>query len=489
MTTMENQELKKEGVLEFSGGKGFALVPFITFICITIGLSFINAADLNMMIASGVIGLIVGMLFAKNKNYYWDVVLKGLGEKLGMTAVLIWLVVGIYGAILKSGHIVEGLVWLSVQLHLKGAAFTVAAFIFSATFAVATGAAFGTIAAMGFILYPVGILLGSSPAVLGGAIISGALFGDNIAPVSDTTIVSSTGQTYLHKEGSADIGGAVKDRSKYVIIAGLISILLFYIFGAAKVGEGLDPTLATQLLLEHQMPKGLLLLIPTAIVIYMAVKGKNLFITLSIGIVIAIIVGLTSGLFNLSTLCYIENGVAKGAFPEGVAGMTTVCILLMVIVSMGNLLTESGLMDSIVEYLNKSVIKSVTGAELVMFFFASIFSLLISAINTIPNICSGPLLNAIGKKNNLHPYRRANILAVSVCSFNAFMPFGGSVLLLLGIMKTLSSSYDFIEVLSPNAFLLTTFYPLIIWFVMLFSIFTGWGRIFEDKNGNPIKKL
>lgn len=481
--------MKEENVLKFKGGSKMSLVPFGIFIIITISLSFINAADLNMMIASGIIGLICGMIFSEEKDKYWNTVLNGLGEKLGMTAVLIWLIVGIYGAILKSGHIVEGLVWLSVQLHLKGAAFTVAAFIFSATFAVATGAAFGTIAAMGFILYPVGILLGSSPAVLGGAIISGALFGDNIAPVSDTTIVSSTGQTYKNKSGSADIGGAVKDRSKYVIIAAIISIILFFIFGGAKVGEGLDPILAEQLLAEHQMPKGLLLLIPTAIVIYMAVKGKNLFITLSLGIIIAIIVGLGANLFTLSDLCSIQNGSIKGAFPDGVAGMTTVCILLMVIVSMGNLLTSSGFMDEMVDYLNNSVIKSVTGAELVMFIFASIFSLLISAINTIPNICAGPLLDAIGKKNDIHPYRRANILAVSVCSFNAFMPFGGSVLLLLGIMNTLSSTYTFIEVLSPNAFLFTTFYPLVIWIVMFVAILTRWGRIYEGTSGEPVKKL
>ena len=481
--------MKEEKMLKFKGGSKMSLVPFGIFIVITIGLSFINAADLNMMIASGIIGLICGMIFSEEKDKYWNTVLDGLGEKLGMTAVLIWLIVGIYGAILKSGHIVEGLVWLSVQLHLKGAAFTVAAFIFSAIFAVATGAAFGTIAAMGFILYPVGILLGSSPAVLGGAIISGALFGDNIAPVSDTTIVSSTGQTYKNKSGSADIGGAVKDRSKYVIVAAIISIILFFIFGGAKVGEGLDPILAEQLLAEHQMPKGLLLLIPTAIVIYMAVKGKNLFITLSLGIIIAIIVGLGANLFTLADLCSIQNGTVKGAFPDGVAGMTTVCILLMVIVSMGNLLTSSGFMDEMVDYLNNSVIKSVTGAELVMFIFASIFSLLISAINTIPNICAGPLLDAIGKKNDIHPYRRANILAVSVCSFNAFMPFGGSVLLLLGIMNTLSSTYTFIEILSPNAFLFTTFYPLVIWVVMFAAIITGWGRIYEGASGEPVKKL
>lgn len=79
------------------------------------------------------------MLIVKDKPRYWDIVLEGLGDKMAMTAVLIWLVVGIYGSILKSGHLVEGLVWLSVKLHLSGAGFCVATFLFSATFALATG--------------------------------------------------------------------------------------------------------------------------------------------------------------------------------------------------------------------------------------------------------------------------------------------------------------------------------------------------------------
>ena len=92
-----------EKKLEFIGGNGTSLLPFIVFIVITIGLSFVNAADLNMMIASGVIGLIVGMLFCKNKTMYWDFILDGLGDKMAMTAVLIWLIVGIYGTILRQG--------------------------------------------------------------------------------------------------------------------------------------------------------------------------------------------------------------------------------------------------------------------------------------------------------------------------------------------------------------------------------------------------
>lgn len=96
--------------LEFRGSSFMALVPFAIFIVITIALSFFNAADTNMMIGAGVIGLLVGMFFAKNLNDYWDVILEGLGSKVAMTAVMLWLVVGIYGNILNRGQIVEGLV-------------------------------------------------------------------------------------------------------------------------------------------------------------------------------------------------------------------------------------------------------------------------------------------------------------------------------------------------------------------------------------------
>lgn len=97
--------------LEFRGSSFMALVPFAIFIVITIALPFFNAADTNMMIGAGVIGLLVGMFFAKNLNDYWDVILEGLGSKVAMTAVMLWLVVGIYGNILNRGQIVEGLVW------------------------------------------------------------------------------------------------------------------------------------------------------------------------------------------------------------------------------------------------------------------------------------------------------------------------------------------------------------------------------------------
>lgn len=480
--------MRENKKLEFRGGSFMALIPFAIFIVITIGLSLANAADLNMMIGAGVVGLLVGMLFVKDLEAYWDTILAGLGSKVGMTAVMLWLVVGIYGNILKSGHIVEGLVWLGVQLNMSGAAFTVAAFVFAALFAMATGSGFGTISTMSFILYPAGILLGSNPAVLAGAILSGAAVGDNLAPVSDTTIIAATSQEYNNKEGTADIGGTVRTRSPLVIVGFVVAAVLFFIFGGSG-GATLDPNHAAELLAAYQMPAGLLLLIPTALVIYLAVRGKNIFACLGIGSVVAIVIGLVAGLFDFSAIVAIEDGALVGAIPSGVAGMTTVSILLILVVSMGELLTRSGCMEATVNWLNSSVIKSPRGAELAIFSLSTIFGILIAAINTIANICVAPFVNAIGRKNNLHPYRSANILATTICSFPFFVPFGGCVLLLLGGLSSMKDAYPFLPELAATDMFFTAFYPWAIWVVTLVACITGWGRLFEGKNGEPVKTL
>lgn len=231
----------------------------------------------------------------------------------------------------------------SDKLGVSGSVFTVAAFIFAALFAMATGSGFGTISTMSFILFPAGILLGANPAVLGGAI------------------------------------------------------------------------------------------------------------------------------------------------PNGVAGMFNVSILLMVVVSMGNLMIASGCMERVVNWLNESVIKSERGAELSLFCLSTVFGILIAAINTIANICVAPFVNAIGKKNGLHPYRRANILATTICSFPFFLPYGGCVLLFLGGVSSMMDTYTFLPKLGAGDMMFTAFYSWAIWFEMLTCCITGIGRSFEGPNGEEIK--
>lgn len=280
----------------------------------------------------------------------------------------------------------------------------------------------------------------------------------------------------------------MRTRSPLVIVGFVVAAVLFFIFGGSG-GATLDPNHAAELLAAYQMPAGLLLLIPTALVIYLAVRGKNIFACLGIGSVVAIVIGLVAGLFDFSAIVAIEDGALVGAIPSGVAGMTTVSILLILVVSMGELLTRSGCMEATVNWLNSSVIKSPCGAELAIFSLSTIFGILIAAINTIANICVAPFVNAIGRKNNLHPYRSANILATTICSFPFFVPFGGCVLLLLGGLSSMKDAYPFLPELAATDMFFTAFYPWAIWVVTLVACITGWGRLFEGKNGEPVKTL
>jgi len=245
---------------------------------------------------------------------------------------------------------------------------------------------------------------------------------------------------------------------------------------------------AGKILAEYQSPRGLLLLIPTAVVIALAVKGKSIFTTLSTGIILAVIIGLIAGLFTAGDLVAVENGSVVGAIPDGIAGMTTVSILLMVVVSMGNLLTRSGCMETTVDWLNEKVIKTPRDADLAIFSLSTIFGILIAAINTIANICVSPFVNAIGRRSNLHPYRRADILSTAVCSFPFFVPYGGCVLLLIGTMKSVSSTYSFVQPLDPSSLFFTVFYGWAVWFVSLFACISGWGREFEGEDGKRVKE-
>ena len=270
-----------------------------------------------------------------------------------------------------------------------------------------------------------------------------------------------------------------------MLIAAAIAIVLFFIFGGA--GRSTDAALAEQLLEKYQNPAGLLLLIPTILVIVLAVKGGNIFVALGTGIVAAIVIGLSFGLFDFSAVVALQGGKLSGAIPEGVAGMTTVSILLIMVVAMGNLLIKSGCMDQTVDWLNSKVIKSSRGAELSIFVLSTVFGILIAAINTIANICVAPFVNVIGKKNDLHPYRRANILATTICSFPFFLPYGGCVLLLLGGLSSMKDAYPFLPSLAPTDMLFTAFYSWGIWIVMLVACITGWDRTFEGAGGETVK--
>lgn len=429
-----------------------SIIPFGIFVVSAIVLSCFRAMSIELLVAAGIIGLLTGCLLAHEKEKYWNTIFEFMGSTTAMSATLLWLLVSIYGNVLKSGHIVEGLVWATNELNMSIALFTSVVFLFSALFAISTGSGFGTISSMSITLFPAGMAIGADSALLGGAILSGAALGDSIAPVSDTAIIAASTQTYGDSSKTADIGGSVKHRLPIALLATTMTFAAYWMTGHGEDAYGSCNSVHT----EDGDWRGLALLIPTFVVIALAFRKVNIFISLFIGIALSILIGLPLHLFTINDIISISGKDVGGAVVTGISSMSSICILLIVVVSLSELVIKSGFMEEVIQKHQDKIIKNRRDAELEIFVLSSISGIMIAAVNTIANISVAPIINHIGNKHHIHPYRRTTILALSICTFPFIVPYGGCVLLLLnGINST-----GFGSTIQPHQLLYSTFYPL-----------------------------
>ncbi|MCH8874037.1 hypothetical protein IH824_14915, partial [candidate division KSB1 bacterium] len=197
---MTGEEQKR---IEFRGGPILSVLPLAIFILCTLLLVIFGAPAVEGMILAAMLGISIGMLFARDFAGYSERIFSLMANRTSTVAVVCWLWAGAFSGILAGSGLVEAIVWVGWKLNLNGAWFTLTVFISSALFATSVGTGLGTIVGFTAVMYPAGIVLGANPAALLGAIFSGAAFGDNLAPISDTTIVSAATQ-------ETDVGGVVR---------------------------------------------------------------------------------------------------------------------------------------------------------------------------------------------------------------------------------------------------------------------------------------
>lgn len=429
---------------------GRSLVPFGIFVVSAVVLSCIGAMNIELLVAAGIAGMLAGGMLADDAEAYWKTLFGQMGSPTAMTATLLWLVVSIYGNVLKAGHIVEGLVWAVNAVDMGPSLFTAVVFLFSALFAVATGSGFGTISSMSITLFPAGVAVGADPSLLGGAILSGAALGDSIAPVSDTAVIAASTQTYGTGGRVASVGGTVKHRLPLVLCAMAATLAVYLLCGRAQ-DEGSVHTIHA----AGSDWKGLALLIPTFVVVGLAFRRVNIFMSLAAGIVLSVAIGLSLGLFAFSDIVRVDSRGAGGAVVDGIGSMSGICILLVVAVALSGVAVGSGCMEALERKMCGRTVGRKRDAEWVILALSLTAGILIAAVNTIANICVAPIVNHIGNEHRIHPFRRVTILALSVCTFPFVVPYGGCVLLLCnGVDSAGCQAY-----VRPGELLCTTFYP------------------------------
>ncbi len=469
-----------ETTLRFRGGRLGAAVPLVFFVCWAISISVAGAPDENGLVLGMVIGLVLGMFLCRDAwSDYANQVFAGMANPVATVTIVAWFWAGMFSQVLQVGGLVDGLVWLGRESGATGGLFVGATFVLAATFASAVGTGYGTAVAFSTLMYPAGLILGADPVWLFAAILSGAAFGDNLAPVSDTTVVSATTQ-------ETDIPGVVRSRFKYAIAAALPALAMFLALGGGE--RAVDVARADEILATSASPDGLVLLAPFALVIFLALRGYHILVTLTWGILAAIALELTLGLAEPGAILFVDPDSKRvgGALVNGITGYVVLSILILLIVAGGHVMRLGGALDALVDRLRHIANQSVARAEAAI--WSIVFSLnVFITINTAAEITAAPVVSSLGKRFRLHPYRRANLLDAVTSAVGYIFPWGGGVLIGYQTIRNLQPSYEFIEVVAP-----TDVWPFVLhgWFlagIMLLAAITGFGRTFEGPHGEQLR--
>lgn len=328
--------------LRFHGSAAVLLLPLALFVAVTARLFISEAAfDLTGLAAAGVLTLFSGSLLAKAPSEYWKAAVRGASSELTGTVVLILIASGIFSAMMKASGVADGLVFLGGMLHLTGHAFTVFVLLASSLMAAATGSSIGTLLAAMPIFFPAGVALGADPAMLAGAVLSGAIFGDNLAPVSDVTVISSVTQRF--RNGTpADIAGVVRTRLPYAMIALAVSLPVY-----AFMGESLPVSEAAL----SGDASALLMLVPVAVLIAVAVRTRDVLMAISAGVVTGTATGLLIGRLSFATIFAAVDGRLSGFLISGISNVSPIILLCVTLFAFTGIVREAGVPDMMAKAL------------------------------------------------------------------------------------------------------------------------------------------
>lgn len=467
--------------LEFYGGEWMSFIPFLVFLVliITTTFKFGSISDGALWIPA-FMAIVVGFFFAKKKTDYSNTIIEGMASKEAIIPIVCWLFAGVFSRILRDSGLALGIAGIAGNMGVGSTTFVIITFIACAIFATATGTGFGTIATGMGVLYPAAVALGAYPPLVAGVIISGGAFGDNLAPISDTTICSATSQ-------GVDVPGVVRSRLKYAIVAGILTIICILIIGPAKASAG---TAASTI--EYN-PNTLFMFIPVIVTIMVAVKTGDIIIATIVGSVVGVITGVAVGLFDFIQIDAVNamkpavfsvsgTGLDRtigGIIQTGLSSMIQVIVLALLLFGSIAVMRNGHGDVKLLNALNK-VTDTRVGAEITISLMVIILSGLMGLNAPAILAVGSSFAKPIGEKHGISPYRVANLLDAQSNTLVYSLPWTP------GIIYTLGFAVDSIAPLTALDIAPYVLYAYIMIAVMFATILLGIG---QNDNMDKIKKV
>jgi Na+/H+ antiporter NhaC len=460
--------------LEFRFGVVGALAPFALFLGGVVWLAMSGAPDERGFWPVLLGAMALGLVLARDGSAYAETVIASMGQPIVALMIMAWMLAGVLGVLLNESGLVQSLAWLAGQAHLGPAMYVGAAFVICVIVSTSTGTSFGTILIAGPLLYPAGGSLGTNAAVLMGAILAGATWGDSISPVSDTSIASAGSQL-------TDVPGTVRSRLKYVVPAGLVALVASMVLAAMR-SDGATTTAGSAAPAGGGPIAGsaaaLPLLVVPVLVVVLLVRRRHLLEGLFAGIAGALVVGLGLGLLSPGKVFYIDRAAfgAKGLIIDGLGRGVGVSVFTLLLMGLVGALQASGVLERLTARHSAQPL-SPRRAEWWSVGVTSI-AVLLTTHSVVAMLSVGALVREIGGKAGIGAYRRANLLDMTVCTWPFLLPY--FLPTILASSASASGAAFGMPRLSPLAIGMNNTYAWALVVMVPVAIITGYGRTTEE---------
>lgn len=405
-------------------GNGAALLPIGVFLVIFLG-SGIITGDFYAMPAIVAFLIALMIAFMQNRGLSFEekiaVISKGVGDENIITMSLIFLSAGAFSGAVTAAGGVESTVNLGLSI-LPAKVAVVGLFVIGCFISVSMGTSMGTIAALAPIAVGISEKTGFSLAVCIGAVVCGAMFGDNLSMISDTTIAAVKTQGCQMKD---------KFRENFFIVlpAAIITIVIFFFI--TRNGD---------FKLTGELSYNIWRVLPYVLVLVGALIGINVFLVLISGTVISLIVGVATG--------SLAVGDMFSAVGEGVTGMYDITVISIVVACIVSLVKEFGGIQFILNLIKKSI-KGQKGGEIGIAGLSLLVDMC-TANNTVAIVMAGPIAKEISDEFEISPRRSASLLDIFTSVGQGMIPYGAQLL-----------SAASLTGLTPFAIMPYLFYPIL----------------------------
>ena len=385
------------------GGNPKALLPIGVFLVIFIGAGVLSRDFYTM---PAIVGFLIALAvaFAQNKRVRFQdkisIISKGIGEENIVTMCLIFLAAGAFSGTIQAAGGVDSTVNLGLSI-LPSSIAVVGLFVIGCFISVSMGTSVGTITAMAPIGVGIAEKTGIAMPICMGAIVCGAMFGDNLSMISDTTISAAQG-----------CGSEMKDKFRMnffiALPAAIVALVLYTVLG----GQGSGTIEAGAY--------SVIQVLPYIVVLVSALMGINVALVLFIGILMTGVIGIAQG-----TVGFFEWIQAIGT---GMSDMFSISIVAILISGIIGLVRYYGGVEWMVNAITAKI-HSRRSAEYGIGLLSGILSgALVN--NTIAIIVTCPIAKEIGGKFGIAPKRLASLVDIFACAFLALMPHDGGILII-----------------------------------------------------------